>query len=165
MILVTVGTHNHGFNRLVRAADDLARSTAEPLIIQYGSGTYVPRHTERCFRFTSGEEMERLTVAARAVVMHGGAGSLIMALLHGKPVVVVPRLRRYHEVRDEHQLQLAHALESQGRAVAIMEPSAESLASAVERAASLGPKPVSSLRLVETLRGELSTWESARRGP
>ena len=161
MILVTVGTHNRGFDRLVRAADNMARLIDEPMIIQYGSGSHIPQFVERAFRFTTGEEMQELTAQARIVVMHAAAGSLIMALLHGTPMVIVPRLSRYHEVRDDHQLQLAHALDEQGRAVAVLEPSAAALLGALDAATALDLRPVGGTHLVEALKGQLAEWESA----
>ena len=70
MILVTVGTHNRGFDRLVRAADELATLTDEPVVIQYGSSKYEPRHACRSFRLTTSQEMEYLTLQARVIIMH-----------------------------------------------------------------------------------------------
>jgi UDP-N-acetylglucosamine transferase subunit ALG13 len=93
LILVTVGTHNHGFDRLVKAMDELAAEVDEPVMVQYGSSVYVPRHAEH-FQWTSGQRMEQLSQAARVIVTHAAAGSILVALLREKPLVVVPRLRR-----------------------------------------------------------------------
>ena len=42
MILVTVGTHPQGFDRLVRPMDELAALLEEEVIIQFGSSSYEP---------------------------------------------------------------------------------------------------------------------------
>jgi len=100
MILVTVGTHHKGFERLVRAADELALEMQEQVVIQYGSSQYIPQHAVN-FRWASSQEMERLTSAARIVITHAAAGSMISILLQKKPMVVVPRSSDYGESIDD----------------------------------------------------------------
>jgi UDP-N-acetylglucosamine transferase subunit ALG13 len=46
MILVTVGMHDQGFDRLVRAADELAAQIEEQVFIQYGE-TQIISHDMR----------------------------------------------------------------------------------------------------------------------
>lgn len=108
MILGTVGTHTAAFDRLVRALDDYAAGTDEEVLIQIGSGSYEPRHAS-WFRMTTSEHMAALLARARVVVTHGG-DSVLEALRLGKPVIVVPRQRRFGEHIDDHQVDLARAL-------------------------------------------------------
>ncbi len=56
------------------------------------------------------EEVRR----ARVTVMHAGVGSMMAALTNGKRPVVVPRLARYGEAVDDHQVPLARRLEAAG---------------------------------------------------
>lgn len=118
MIFVTVGTHNQGFERLVRKADEIAKSMREEVVIQRGRTAYEPRHAS-FFDFASRAEMRASIEKARVVVSHGGAGSIIFALSAGKPVVVVPRLKEYKEHVNDHQLELARALEEEGKVKAV----------------------------------------------
>jgi UDP-N-acetylglucosamine transferase subunit ALG13 len=46
---------------------------------------------------------------ADIVIAHSGVGSIISALSSNKPVVVFPRLAKYKEHIDDHQLDIAHA--------------------------------------------------------
>jgi len=55
---------------------------------------------------------------AKVVVTHG-AMTIVDALEQGTPVVVVPRLKRYNEVIDDHQLDFARELEKQGKVIAV----------------------------------------------
>lgn len=162
MILVTVGTHNRGFDRLVRAADEMAYKMEEPVTIQYGSAAYEPLHTSRSFRFTTSQEMEELASQARLIVMHAAAGSLILALRLGKPLVVVPRLRKYKEVMDDHQIQLANALAEQKRVVQVLNPTRESLCQAIAQAADLETRPLENSQLTTALQKHLALWDSVR---
>lgn len=162
MILVTVGTHPQGFERLVRAADELAASLDERVVIQYGASGYIPQRAEG-FRFTAGQEMERLTAEARLVVTHAAAGAIILALQQGKPLVLVPRLKRYREHLDDHQTQLARALHDQRRAIAVFDPSAAALAQAVRQIGEIASAPADASGLVDALRVRLAAWEGLSR--
>lgn len=118
MIFVTVGTHTQGFDRLVKKADELARSLKEEVVIQRGNTAYEPSHASY-FDFASRDEMQKAVEKARVIVSHGGAGSIIFALSAGKPVIVVPRLTGYGEHVNDHQLELARALEREGKVKAV----------------------------------------------
>lgn len=120
MILVTVGMHTQGFPRLIRKMDEVAKGAAEEVIMQTGCTNYVPLNAHY-FRFASQEEMDRLSQAARIIITHAGAGSIITALNCSKPLIVVPRLKKYSECIDDHQLELAEALSREGRATMICE--------------------------------------------
>lgn len=158
MILVTVGTHSQSFERLVRSMDELADALEERVVIQYGSSQYRPRFSEG-FDFASSQEMERLTGQARVVVCHAAAGSILMALQYSRPIIAVPRLKRYGEHMDDHQLQLARALEAQGMAQVVYEVSVENLKRAVLRAGSAQEWIDKDGQLVKALKARLAAWE------
>ena len=157
MILATVGTHNQGFERLVRAADALAAGLEEPVVIQYGSSRYIPQHA-RAFAFTNGEEMADLVREARVVVSHAAAGSIILALRMGKPLVVVPRMKAYSEHFDDHQLQLARALGEAGRVVVVSQPDLETLRQAIQQASGMAGWGGSPEQLVLAVSEQMIDW-------
>jgi beta-1,4-N-acetylglucosaminyltransferase len=153
VIFVTVGMHSRGFDRLARAADEMAARIDEPVVIQRGSSRFTPSYAQ-WFDFLDQAEMQQWLADARVVASHGGAGSILSVLLSGKPLVVVPRLRRFGEARDDHQLELARALAQRGIAVNLCAPSSESLLRAVEEAVLL-------TRVVAMdggLQGALGNW-------
>jgi UDP-N-acetylglucosamine transferase subunit ALG13 len=73
--------------------------------------------------------------AASAVVCHAGVGSIMTAIAHGHTPVVIPRLRRYDEHVDDHQLQIAEEFEREGLVIAVRE--SQDLGDAVWRAREL----------------------------
>lgn len=155
MILVTVGMHSSGFNRLIRPVDALAAQIEEPVIIQRGVSTYLPLHGQH-FRFATMSRMIELTRAARVVICHAAAGSIIVSLRQHKPLVIVPRLKRYDEHFDDHQLQLARAVDAAGAGVAVFQPSIMTLRAALHASANLVPRGMTGPdRLVCALRGVL----------
>lgn len=157
MILVTVGTHYLGFERLIRPMDAIAARLEEKVIIQYGSSHYIPRYAEG-FAFTTGDEMKRLTAEARLVVCHAAAGAIILAIQLDKPLVLVPRLKKYNEIIDDHQLQLARALETQHRALVVYEPDAASLQEAISRTRKGPMLPTANSELIQELETKLRQW-------
>jgi UDP-N-acetylglucosamine--N-acetylmuramyl-(pentapeptide) pyrophosphoryl-undecaprenol N-acetylglucosamine transferase len=111
MIVVTVGTNEQPFDRLVRAAAELGGG--EPLVVQYGASA-VPHGRGRWVDFLPFEELAELIDAADAVVSHAGVGSIILACRRGKRPLVVPRRLHLGEAVDDHQLTLARRLSASG---------------------------------------------------
>jgi len=118
MILVTVGTHVIGFDRLVKKMDEIASTINEEVIIQIGNTKYEPKYT-KYFTFKDYQEMELLIKEARVIVTHGGAGTILVALAQGKTVISVPRLKEYNEVLVDHQLDLVYTLANEKRIIAV----------------------------------------------
>lgn len=118
MILVTVGTHVLGFERLVKKMDEIASRIDEEVIIQIGHTSYIPKHA-KYFDFKNYQEMEDLIKEARILITHGGAGTILIGLAYKKPVISVPRLKEYNEVFVDHQLDLVYTLANQKRIIAV----------------------------------------------
>jgi UDP-N-acetylglucosamine transferase subunit ALG13 len=72
-----------------------------------------------------------------SIVCHAGVGTIMTALAVAKTPVVIPRLRRFGEHVDDHQLQIASAFDRMGLIVACMD--GDDLASAVETAQRIRP--------------------------
>lgn len=104
MIFVTVGTHEQPFNRLIKKVDELVAdgTITEPVVMQTGFSTYVPKHCE-WHKMLSYDEMKRYIDEARIVITHGGPASFIEVLQAGKIPVVVPRLAEFGEHVNDHQ--------------------------------------------------------------
>jgi len=120
MILVTVGSSEIPFDRLLEAFDVGERSDEE-LIVQHGPSLVRPRGAS-CVDFLSYDELVDAIRRARLVVTHAGVGSIMTALANGKRPVVVPRLRRFGEAVDDHQLDLGRRLDESGLVVLVENP-------------------------------------------
>lgn len=119
MIFVTVGWHYQEFVRLIRKMDEMAGKMGEKVIMQVGFTKYRPKNAEYFDFVEDFQKILELNREARVVVTHAGAGSIVTALEQGTPAVVVPRLRKYREAIDDHQLELARALAEEGKVVAV----------------------------------------------
>jgi UDP-N-acetylglucosamine transferase subunit ALG13 len=111
MILVSTGTNEQPFDRLVEAAGALVGS--EPVIIQRGSSQLQPLGTD-CREFMPFEEIEELVLASRAFVCHAGVGSIGVAMRLGRRPIVMARRRHLGEAVDDHQVPFALRLAKAG---------------------------------------------------
>ncbi|AVK62239.1 multidrug MFS transporter [Lactobacillus sp. CBA3605] len=112
MIFVTVGTHEQPFNRLIKKIDELktTKTINEDVTIQTGYSTYIPKSCISS-KFYPYQKMETLVRNADIVITHGGPSSFVMPLQYGKIPIVVPRLAKYHEHVNDHQLDFAREIE------------------------------------------------------
>jgi UDP-N-acetylglucosamine transferase subunit ALG13 len=111
MIVVTTGTNEWAFDRLVRAA--AAIDGDEPLFVQYGASRE-PHGRGEWVDFTSFDELEACMRQARVVVSHAGVGSIMLARRCGHRPIVLPRLGRLGEAVDDHQVDMGRRLHASG---------------------------------------------------
>ena len=155
MIFVTIGMHTAGFERLIRKMDELAGTTNEEVVMQIGYTKYTPK-TAKYFQFTTEDELKELSLKARVVVTHG-AMTIVDALEQGTPVVAVPRLQKYREHINDHQLYFVQELEKDGKVIAVY--NVDKLEEALKKA---DLKPVDlakDRRLVDALKGYIAQFE------
>ena len=113
MIFITLGSQKFQFNRLLKAVDDLINEgvITEPVFAQIGNSDYVPVNFEYK-KFIDREEFAKRQDECDIVITHGGTGAIIGAVKRGKKVIAVPRLAKYGEHVDDHQLQLLKQFEN-----------------------------------------------------
>jgi len=157
MILVTVGTHDKQFDRLVKAADELAGLIDEQVIIQIGKSNFEPKHATY-YDFVTMEEMDELMKQARVVVAQAGAGTIISVFHKNKPLILVPRLKKFGEHFNDHQIELANILFEQKRAILIENPTGEALFHAVNKTP-LSYTPSGEVKkLITAISNQLQIW-------
>jgi UDP-N-acetylglucosamine transferase subunit ALG13 len=135
VIFVTVGTQEFPFDRLLSGLDGIE----EELVVQGGPSSVRPEGAT-WFDYLSYPEVRELARRSRVVVCHAGVGSVMTAVAEGKRPVVVPRLKRYRETVDDHQLPFARRLAEAGLVTLVEDPALlrEALAETPAAPASLG---------------------------
>lgn len=115
MLFVTVGSQRFQFDRLLRAVDALVASGAveDGTFAQTGACTYVPK-TFPSEAFLDRNRFGKLMNQSDVVVTHGGTGAIIGAVKRGKRVVAVPRLARFGEHVDDHQVEIVRQFGEMG---------------------------------------------------
>jgi len=124
VIFATCGSSHLPFERFMQA---LAGVPADELIVQHGPAT--PPLAARTIPFLPYAEVLELIETSAVVISHAGVGSIICAVRAGHTPIVFPRLERYGETVDDHQVELALALEQRGTVRVATDP--EQLAAAI----------------------------------
>jgi UDP-N-acetylglucosamine transferase subunit ALG13 len=157
LIFVTVGSHpTFKFERLLRALETIQGQDIE---VQYGPGE-PPANATEAVAWMSFEEIAAHMERASHVVSHAGVGTILCAIQAGQVPIVFPRLRRYEETVDDHQLDLAMKLVETGRVIVV--ESEEELAAALETAPARGAATAAGGEaLIDAVGAELA--QSSRR--
>ena len=115
MIFVCTGTQVYHFNRLLKELDRLVaeKELNEEIFAQIGASDYKPQHYAYK-EFLSADEFKEYQDKASLIISHGGTGALIGASKKGKNIIAVPRLAKFGEHTDDHQLQIVDVLEKEG---------------------------------------------------
>ncbi len=111
MIFVTLGSQKFQFNRLLKEIDRLIEDNeiTEEVFAQIGYSNYIPKNYNYK-KFLDREEFNKLMNQCDKVITHGGTGAIIGALKKEKKVIAVPRLAKYAEHVDDHQLEIVKTL-------------------------------------------------------
>lgn len=115
MILITVGSQKFQFNRLLKEIDELIKAGVikENVFAQIGISDYIPKNYEY-IDFLSQEEFNNKMEEATTIITHAGTGVIVNAVKKGKKVIGIPRLAKYNEHVDDHQIQLINEFSALG---------------------------------------------------
>ena len=107
MIFVTVGTQKFLFDRLLKDIDELLEENViqDEVICQAGFSKYVPKNYQ-IKKFLNNQEYEELIDECDFMITHGGVGSILQGLNKSKKIIAYPRVKRYGEHVDDHQLEI-----------------------------------------------------------
>lgn len=110
MIFVVLGTQKFQCNRLLEQVDQLVSegTIKDKVFAQKGNSDYIPKNYEY-IDFVEKAQFEELMEQCDVLVTHSGVGTILSGKNHGKPVIVFPRLKKYGEHVDDHQLDIARA--------------------------------------------------------
>lgn len=113
MILVTVGTQKQQFNRFFELIKKSKELKKEEIVAQIG---YTKFESKRIctFDFIPLDEMDKYIDKADIVITHGGVGTIFSALKKNKKVIAIPRLEKYGEHINDHQIEICEELEKEG---------------------------------------------------
>jgi UDP-N-acetylglucosamine transferase subunit ALG13 len=78
----------------------------EEIFAQIGDSSYKPRNFESVASLEK-EMFDNYVKQASGIIGHAGMGTITIALSNHKPLLVMPRLKRYHEVVNNHQVAIA----------------------------------------------------------
>lgn len=110
MIFITLGTQSFNFSRLLRVVETAINNgiLKGKVIAQIGDNKFKSEQIQ-CIPFLDKKTFNKYMEDAEFIISHAGTGSIITALKKKKKVVVAPRLKKYGEHIDDHQLEILEA--------------------------------------------------------
>ncbi len=107
MIFVTLGTQDKSFDRILKEIDKCIKNGVikDKVVVQAGYTKYKSDNME-IFSEVSKDEFEKLMQECDLLITHGGVGSIFDGLKRGKKIIAVPRLKKYNEHTNNHQLEI-----------------------------------------------------------
>lgn len=113
MILVLVGTQKQDFSRIFKEIENSKILKNEKIIAQSGHTKYKSEKIE-CIPFMKREELLTLIKKADMIICHGGVGTIFESLYEHKKILAVPRLKKYKEHVNDHQIEVCKKLQEEG---------------------------------------------------
>ena len=107
MILITLGTQDKQFTRLLNVVqNEIDKGNIKDKVIVQAGHTKFESNDMEIFDLIDREKFSNLISECDVLITHGGVGSIITGLQNNKKVIVAPRLAKYDEHMNDHQLQI-----------------------------------------------------------
>ena len=139
MILVKLETENKRFHRVLEEIQkniDNGNITQD-VIVQKGYTKFESKDM-KLYNQLPLDEISKLIEKADLVITHGGVGSIISAIEKNKKVIAVPRLKKYKEHVNDHQLEIIKSFSYSGYIIGLN--SIEEFEKALKKIKQFNPK-------------------------
>lgn len=139
MILITLGTQDKEFKRLLDMIQEQIdkKNIKDKVVVQAGHTKYESIDME-IFDLIDRQKFSKLISECDILITHGGVGSIINGLKNNKKVIVAPRLSKYDEHMNDHQLQITANFSKAGYILPLYEN--DDLGKVLEKADKFKPK-------------------------
>ncbi len=133
MIFVALGTQKFQFNRILIEIDNLIEEgkIKEEVFAQIGHSTYQPKNYQYK-QFLNPKDFDDKIQSCDIFISHGGVGSITGGLKNNKKIIACPRLKKFDEHIDDHQLEICEKYSELGYVVKVDETT--SLIEAISKA-------------------------------
>lgn len=123
MIFVTVGTQDAPFDRLLKAVDKCIfdGTIKEEVIVQCGKTKFKSKNM-KMVNLLPMDEFKKIVSEASLIIAHGGVGTITDGINNGKVVIACPRLAKYKEAVNDHQLQIIKQFAKMGFIIPCYDP-------------------------------------------
>lgn len=139
MIFVTLGTQDKPFSRILKILDQAINDgiIQDEIIVQAGNTKYISKNMQ-IIDFITGEDFEKLILDSDMIITHGGVGSILTALNFKKRIIAAPRLTKFHEHGNDHQVEIINEFEKSGYLIALREN--DDFSEVYKKALNMSPK-------------------------
>jgi UDP-N-acetylglucosamine transferase subunit ALG13 len=115
MILVTLGTQDKSFKRLLFALEKQIEEglIKEDIIVQSGYTKFDSKYM-KLIPYLSQDQLDQYRKEASLIITHGGVGSILDGCKVDKKIIGVARLSKYKEHINDHQIEICERFSVEG---------------------------------------------------
>ena len=107
MILVTLGTQDKPFSRLLEAVQkQIDNGNIKDKVIVQAGLTKFESNDMTIYNLIPYEKFDDLVKKCDILITHGGVASILNGIKNGKKVIAAARLKKFGEHTNDHQLQI-----------------------------------------------------------
>ncbi len=120
MILVTLGTQDKPFTRLLEAVQKQIDNgnIKDEVIVQAGYTKFESKDM-KIYELIEYEKFDKLVKDCDILITHGGVASILNGIKNGKKVIAAARLKEFGEHTNDHQLQIISDFSKKGYLLAL----------------------------------------------
>lgn len=139
MILVLLGTQNNSFHRLLEEIQkNIDNGNIQQEVVVQKGYTKFESKDMTLYNQLPLEELNKLIEKADIIITHGGVGSIVTSIEKNKKVIAVPRLKKYKEHVNDHQLDIIKSFSNSEYIIGIN--NVEELGEALKKVEQFEPK-------------------------
>ena len=140
MIFVTLGTQDKKFTRLLLEIDRLIDNKIinQEVIVQAGYSSDYKSDNMQIFDLINKDKFDEKIKKADILITHGGVGAILTGLKYQKKIIAIPRLKKYKEHVNDHQIQIVENFNEEGYIIGLEDVS--DLKESLEKIKSFKPK-------------------------
>ncbi|MEG2348084.1 MAG: PssE/Cps14G family polysaccharide biosynthesis glycosyltransferase [Clostridia bacterium] len=113
MVFISLGTQKQQFPRILSLVENSKVLKDCEIVAQIGNTKYNSNKI-KCFDFMEQDEFEKFMSKSDLVICHGGVGTIFTALKKEKKILAIPRLKKYKEHINDHQIEVCNNLQEMG---------------------------------------------------
>lgn len=115
MIFVSLGTQDKSFTRLLKRVEKCINLgyIKDEVVVQSGITNFKSKKM-KIYNFLPIKEFDKYMKTCDLLITHGGVGNILSGLRANKKVIAAPRLQKYNEHENDHQIQIVNEFEKQG---------------------------------------------------
>lgn len=138
MIFVSLGTNDKSFERLLKAIDKEIQlgNIKDKVIVQSGYTKYSSSNME-IIDLMPMDKFNKCINDCDILITHGGVGTILDGLKKGKKIIAFPRLSKYQEHVNDHQVEIIEEFYNSGY---ILTGKVKDVSSLIKECSSFNPK-------------------------
>ena len=138
MIFVSLGTNDKSFERLLKTIDNEIQlgNIKDKVIVQSGYTKYTSNNME-VVDLMPMDKFNKCINDCDILITHGGVGTILDGLKKGKKIIAFPRLSKYMEHVNDHQVEIIEEFYNSGF---ILTGEVNNVSSLIKECSSFNPK-------------------------